>query len=53
VAPEEQFELKALRTGEPFAVEHVRRLLLDTPAPRFGAELRRDVITAVDAHCAT
>jgi sulfide:quinone oxidoreductase len=49
VAPERDFELKALRTAEPFAADHVRRYPLADIAERFGAELRRGGLARVDA----
>ena len=49
VAPERDFELKPLRTAEPFATGHVRRYPLADIAERFGAELRRGDLARVDA----
>jgi sulfide:quinone oxidoreductase len=49
VAPERDFELKALRTAEPFAVDHVRHYPLSDMVARFGAELRPAGLSSVDA----
>lgn len=48
VAPEPDFELKALRTAEPFGVDHVRRYPLREMVGDFGAALRRDAIRSVE-----
>src|SRR4051812_21522392 len=48
VAPETHFELKPLRTAEPFSLDHVRRHPLCELAARFDCELREDAVTAVD-----
>jgi len=48
VAPEPDFTLRALRTAEPFAADHVRRRPLRGLAERLGAELRIDTVAAVD-----
>src|SRR4051794_6588897 len=48
IAPEGHFELKPLRTAEPFSLDHVRRHPLAELAARFDCELRKDAVTAVD-----
>ena len=48
VAPEAELELKALRTAEPFGVDHVRRRPVDDLTGRFGIDLRRDSVVCVD-----
>ena len=48
VAPEADFEVKAFRTAEPFAVDRVPRRTMRTFADRFGIDLRRDRIAGVD-----
>ena len=40
VAPEREFEIKALRTAEPFARGHVPRYALSEIAEPFDAEVR-------------
>jgi sulfide:quinone oxidoreductase len=47
VAPEAEFELRALRTAESFGLEHGQARSLATVAERFGAELRTDTLAAV------
>src|SRR5947209_254367 len=49
VAPDRDFELKPLRTAEPFSRDHVRRYSLADIADRFGAQLRTAGLAAVDA----
>ncbi|HEY3189972.1 MAG TPA: FAD-dependent oxidoreductase [Solirubrobacteraceae bacterium] len=49
VAPEPDFELKPLRTAEPFARDHVRRYPLADLAERFGAGLLPTGLAGVDA----
>ncbi len=49
VAPNPDFELRALRTAEPFSADHVRRHSLRNLAYRVGAELVTDTVVAVDA----
>src|SRR6476620_9021965 len=49
VAPERDFELKALRTAEPFSVDHVPRYPLADILASFGARLRRADVASVDA----
>jgi len=49
VAPGRDFELKSLRTAEPFARDHVRRYPLEAIAAQFGARLYRARLAAVDA----
>jgi sulfide:quinone oxidoreductase len=49
VSPEREFELKPLRTAEPFARDHVRRYPLAAIAERFDAELRAGSVTRLDA----
>src|SRR3954452_20233920 len=49
VAPERDFELKPLRTAEPFAADHVRRYPLAGIAEQFGAALRVGDLARVDA----
>ena len=48
VAPAERFEVRALRTAEPFAADHVRSRPLSDLARDTGAELVSDVVTSVD-----
>jgi sulfide:quinone oxidoreductase len=48
IAPEREFALRPLRTAEPFAADHVRRHSLPVLAHRVGAELRSDVVVAVE-----
>jgi sulfide:quinone oxidoreductase len=48
VAPAPEFEVRALRTAEPFAADHVRRRSLAELAQDAGAELVADVVTSVD-----
>ncbi|QEC49842.1 hypothetical protein FSW04_21245 [Baekduia soli] len=48
VAPERDFELRPLRTAEPFSADHVRRHSLRDLARRVGAELVADTVVAVD-----
>ncbi|HEY3021841.1 MAG TPA: hypothetical protein VGJ32_16700 [Solirubrobacteraceae bacterium] len=48
IAPEPDFELKPLRTAEPFARDHVRRYPLAETAGRFGAEVRAGALAGVD-----
>jgi sulfide:quinone oxidoreductase len=48
VAPEHDFELRALRTAEPFAVDHVRRRALAELAADVGAELVPAAVERVD-----
>src|SRR3954452_4798357 len=48
IAPDSHFELKPLRTAEPFSLGHVRRHPLAEVDVRFDYELREDTITAVD-----
>ncbi len=50
VSPQPEFELRALRTAEPFGADHVRRHSLPGLATRVGAELVIDTVTAVDHH---
>jgi sulfide:quinone oxidoreductase len=47
VAPNREFELRPLRTAEPFARDHVRRHSLAALATRVGAELVPAAITKV------
>lgn len=49
VAPQPDFELRALRTAEPFSADHMRRHSLRDLADRVGAELVPDTVAAVDA----
>src|SRR3954453_14869653 len=49
VAPNAQFELRPLRTAEPFSRDHVRRHALADLARRGGAELVAAAVTRVDA----
>ena len=49
VAPERDFELKALRTAEPFSRDHVPHYPLSEIAARFDAELRVGAVAEVDA----
>ena len=42
VAPQPDFELRALRTAEPFSADHVRRHSLRDFAHRVGANLVAD-----------
>jgi sulfide:quinone oxidoreductase len=48
VAPQRDFELRSLRTAEPFSADHVRRHSLADLAERVGAELVADTVIAVD-----
>lgn len=48
VAPEPDFELRPLRTAEPFARDHVRRRALSDLADEVGAELVPERLTSVD-----
>jgi sulfide:quinone oxidoreductase len=48
VAPQPDFVLRALRTAEPFAVDHVRRRPLAALVARVGGALVRDAAAAVD-----
>jgi sulfide:quinone oxidoreductase len=47
VAPQPDFELRALRTAEPFSADHMRRHSLRELADRVGAELVPDTVIAV------
>src|SRR4051812_5510434 len=49
VAPEPDFELKPLRTAEPFVRDHVPHWPLAEIAERFGADLRVGGVARVDA----
>src|SRR3954468_24446012 len=49
VAPNAEFELRALRTAEPFSRDHVRRHALADLATRVGAELVAAPVTKVHA----
>jgi sulfide:quinone oxidoreductase len=48
VAPQPDFELRALRTAEPFSADHARRHSLADLAERVGARLIADRVLAVD-----
>jgi sulfide:quinone oxidoreductase len=48
VAPEPDFELRPLRTAEPFAQDHVRRRALSDLAEEVGAELVRQRLVRVE-----
>ncbi|HEU4976118.1 MAG TPA: FAD-dependent oxidoreductase [Baekduia sp.] len=48
VAPQDDFELRALRTAEPFAADHVRRRSLRELADRVGARLVAGTVIAVE-----
>src|SRR5439155_1412840 len=48
VAPEHDFELKALRTAEPFSRDHVPHYPLSDIAARFHAELPAGAVAAAD-----
>ncbi|WP_445149499.1 FAD-dependent oxidoreductase [Baekduia sp. Peel2402] len=48
VAPQPDFEVRALRTAEPFAADHVRRRSLADLARDTGAELVASTVTSVD-----
>lgn len=48
VAPNRDFELRALRTAEPFAADHVRRHALADVAADVGAELVSAAVERVD-----
>ncbi|HMJ33491.1 MAG TPA: FAD-dependent oxidoreductase [Baekduia sp.] len=48
VAPNADFELRPLRTAEPFAADHVRRHSLAALADEVGAELVADAVERVD-----
>jgi sulfide:quinone oxidoreductase len=49
IAPEPDFELRPMRTAEPFSRGHVRRHPLDDLAAHVGAELITDSVVRVDA----
>jgi sulfide:quinone oxidoreductase len=49
IAPAPDFELRPMRTAEPFSRGHVRRHPLDDLAAQVGAELITDSIARVDA----
>jgi sulfide:quinone oxidoreductase len=49
VAPQPDFELRALRTAEPFSADHARRHPLRDLAERVGGRLVADRVLAVDA----
>ena len=49
VSPESEFEVKPLRTAEPFSVDHVRRYDLADTCARVGADFVHEALTAVDA----
>jgi sulfide:quinone oxidoreductase len=49
IAPEPDFELRPMRTAEPFSRGHVRRHPLDDLAAHVGAELVTDSVVRVDA----
>jgi sulfide:quinone oxidoreductase len=49
VAPEPDFELRALHTAVPFSADHARRHSLRDLAGRIGARLVADRVLAVDA----
>src|SRR4051812_5132394 len=55
VSPDSGFEVKALRTAEPFSVDHVRRYSLPEIGHQHGAEFIRDAVASVDpaAHTVT
>jgi sulfide:quinone oxidoreductase len=48
VAPQSHFELRALRTAEPFSADHARRHSLAALADRVGARMVADRVLAVD-----
>jgi sulfide:quinone oxidoreductase len=48
IAPEPEFELKALRTAEPFGIDHVHRRPVQDLTRRFGVDLRQDSLARVD-----
>jgi sulfide:quinone oxidoreductase len=48
IAPQPDFELRALRTAEPFSADHLRRHSLADLAERVGARLIADRVLAVD-----
>src|SRR3954463_6003706 len=48
LAPERDFELKPLRTAEPFVRDHVRRCSVAQLAAEFGAELHVGALAGVD-----
>src|SRR5215218_1618566 len=48
VAPDPNFELRPLRTAEPFAADHVRRRPLSALAEEVGAELVAERLIRVD-----
>jgi sulfide:quinone oxidoreductase len=49
IAPQSDFELRPLRTAEPFSRDHVRRHALEDLAAHLGAELIADTVVRVDA----
>jgi sulfide:quinone oxidoreductase len=48
VAPEPEFEVKAFRVAEPFAVDRVPRRTMQAFADRFGVELQQASLARVD-----
>ena len=48
VSPDPEFELKQLRTAEPFSVDHVRRYSLAEVCHAHHAEFVRDTVESVD-----
>src|SRR4051794_14219667 len=48
VSPETEFEVKPLRTAEPFSVDHVRRFDLADICARQGADYVHDALETVD-----
>src|SRR3954451_17642588 len=53
VSPESEFEVKALRTAEPFSVDHARRHSLPEVCHQHGAEFILDCVVSVDAGART
>ncbi|MEJ7824730.1 MAG: NAD-binding protein, partial [Solirubrobacteraceae bacterium] len=49
VSPHPQFVLRALRTAQPFAADHVRKHSLRELTDRVEADLVTDTVVAVDA----
>src|SRR3954452_19301111 len=55
ISPDSEFEVKALRTAEPFSVDHVRRYSLPEVCHKHGAEFIRDAVVSVapESHSVT
>src|SRR3954451_10181612 len=53
VSPEADFEIKPMRTAEPFSVDHVRRYDLADICRKRGAEFVQDALASVDPEART